>query len=141
MHRNIKRQHAYRHHHGMTLIEVMIVMGLLGIISALAYPAYNDHLLNSHRRQALIDMARIQLYIDGQSSASQAIATITDNGQCSTFCNTPRNLYHIHISQQAHTYSIIAKPQGHQQQDTCRSHDYKSLTLRSNGEHQPQNCW
>ncbi|MFC3023090.1 type IV pilin protein [Vibrio zhugei] len=141
MHRNIKRQRAYHHRHGMTLIEILIVLSIIALLSALAYPTYQEHVLSSHRRQALLDMARIQLYIDGHASVSQAIASITEQGQCTKFCNTPSSQYIIHITAHPSSYSITASPQGRQRHDTCHADDYDALIVRSNGEHEPKSCW
>ncbi len=37
---------------GFTLIEVMIVVGIIAILSAIAYPSYNDYMLRSRRGDA-----------------------------------------------------------------------------------------
>lgn len=39
-------------HRGFTLIEVMIVVAVIGILSAIAYPSYTAYVLRSHRAEA-----------------------------------------------------------------------------------------
>ena len=37
---------------GFTLIEVMIVVAVIGILTALAMPSYNEYIRRSHRAEA-----------------------------------------------------------------------------------------
>jgi type IV pilus assembly protein PilE len=37
---------------GFTLIEVMIVVAIVGILAAVAYPSYQDHVRKSRRAEA-----------------------------------------------------------------------------------------
>ncbi|MDP2092346.1 MAG: type IV pilin protein [Hydrogenophaga sp.] len=55
-----KTTHAER---GFTLIELMIVVAVIGILSAIAYPSYTQHVIRSHRVSAqtkMLDIANRQ---------------------------------------------------------------------------------
>ena len=64
---------------GFTLVEVMIVVAIIGILAAIAYPSYQGQIRKSNRAAAqavMMDAAnKQQLYL---SSQRQYAATLTD---------------------------------------------------------------
>lgn len=46
---------------GFTLIELMIVLVVIGIIAAIAIPAYNSQIRKSRRSEAIAELGRLQL--------------------------------------------------------------------------------
>jgi type IV pilus assembly protein PilE len=42
-----------RHHVGVTLLELLVTLALVGILAALAYPSYRGSLLRAHRIEAI----------------------------------------------------------------------------------------
>ena len=41
---------------GFTLIELMVVVALVGIISAIAYPSYQNYIADTYKSQAVADL-------------------------------------------------------------------------------------
>lgn len=49
---------------GFTLIELMIAVAIVGILSAIAYPSYQDYLQRGHRVSAQTDLLEIAQYME-----------------------------------------------------------------------------
>ncbi|ENM3889905.1 type IV pilin protein [Vibrio cholerae] len=129
---------------GMTLIELMIAVVIVGVLASIAYPAYTDYVKEGHRKQAMADMAKIQLYLEEKYQNGYTATGIVDAQKvCNSFCSVDSNRYKIVVETAATSYAITATPQSSkgQNSDKCGGSTYTSLTLNEKGVTSPIGCW
>ncbi|MDV2382613.1 type IV pilin protein [Vibrio cholerae] len=129
---------------GMTLIELMIAVVIVGILASIAYPAYTNYVKEGHRKQAMADMAKIQLYLEEKYNNGYTATDIVDAQKvCNSFCSVDSDRYKIVVETAATSYAITATPQSSkgQNSDQCGGSTYPSLTLNEKGVTSPSACW
>jgi type IV pilus assembly protein PilE len=112
---------------GFTLIELMIVVAIVGIISAIAYPSYKDSITRSKRTDAKVSLTELAgnlercFTMNGQYMATTTPAkacAATSTSATSATAATPtttasdKNYYTIGGTINATSFSITATPNG-----------------------------
>jgi type IV pilus assembly protein PilE len=110
---------------GVTLIELVIVMAVMGILLSIAVPSYRSYTLRVHRTEAI----RMLL----QASICQERVHASRGSYDTSLCRPASEQQRYRISYQAPTgqgqiYRAMATPGGAQQADPCGS-----LSLDQNG--------
>jgi len=118
---------------GFTLIELMIVILIVGILVAIAYPSYQEHVTRARRtdgQTALLDLAsRLERYYSERNTYQTATIGTGANTDILNTNTTPEGWYVLSITNQTPTaYTIQAAPRNAQSSDTrCLNLTYNSL--------------
>ena len=60
---------------GFTLIEILIVIALVGILTAIALPAYQSYIMKSRARSATADLVALSLVVENQFQKNLTYST------------------------------------------------------------------
>lgn len=124
-------------HQGFTLVEIMIVVVIVGILAAIAYPSYTQYVIKSNRVDAQTEMVRVSSVLQRYKilnstylKENQAL-TLSDLDVSEAYPNAAKELYTLSLSDvTAGTWTLTANPQGMQAGNG-------SMILNSLG----QKCW
>ena len=127
--------------HGFTLIELLIVLMCATVLTSVAWPSYQQHLLRSHRVNACSALLQAAHWLERSASANGSYPANADIPSSVISVNGQR--YALQTSTTTQTYTLSAVPLGTQAQDACGT-----LTLNHLGERGVQNatqsvasCW
>lgn len=125
-----------------SLVELLVVLIIVGILSAIAYPAYIAHVIKTHRAQAKIALlnlaSRLEEYHGQHRSYKNAKLTTLNIKN-----HTENNYYQLTLQTNEDNYTISAIPIGIQAQDKiCGTFIYDQSGKKSfMGDGTVQECW
>lgn len=121
-----------RRAHGFTLIELMIVVAIVGILAAIAYPSYTQHIQRSRRVEAeavMLEAAQfMQRFYAAHNSYQTQINGTTAVALPESLKRSPKDSsdstkqYTISLpaaNLSANTYTLQAEPTGSMASDKC----------------------
>lgn len=115
---------------GFTLIELMLVVAIVGILSAVAMPMYSDYIEKSRRSDAVAALLSLQMAQERHravnTSYSASITGSVASGGLAMLATSEQGFYNLSIvSSAANTFVISASPTGVQSGDSCTSTHFR----------------
>ena len=141
---------VHQRHRGVTLMELMVVMAILGILAAVGIPTYRNYMIRTNRAEAKIALLQLQT---AQEKFYMQNNTFTDNisdaspdglGLLST-TETGKYDIAIDLGDDGQTYTATASPHaggGQEDDDSCADFTITQRGTRGvSGPKGAQSCW
>lgn len=119
---------------GLTLIELMVALAIVGILAALAYPGFRGHLLRAHRTEAMTTLLALAAAQERHFLTYRVYATTLEGTGAALAIAplTPSGRYRLSVSGDAtggYLAKATARPDGPQAADR----ECITLTVDANG--------
>lgn len=128
---------------GFTLIEVMIVVVIIGILSAVALPMYNQYIENARRTDARALLMENSQYMMRFYSANNGSFAKTLDNKSPVLPNTASPYYDFTIADDLSTttFTLEAKPKGTMAKDKCGKLSLTNTGVRKSEKLTAAECW
>lgn len=125
------------HTNGFTLIELMIAIAIAGILAALAYPSFADHMNRVRRTDGHTALYDLAVHMEHYFTENSSYAGATTPAIVGASATSSEGHYTLSIGNlSASTYTLSAVPTGAQANDSCGTLTLTQANLKS-----PSNCW
>jgi len=134
------------HARGFTLIEVMLVLALIGLLAAIALPAYRGYILRAHRAEARTGLLQAAQWLERVATANGRYLAETDDFPAA-LSSVPTGSYVIALDATGvASYRLSAEPRGSQVGDKCGGFTLtqageRGLTSASASPELVEECW
>lgn len=142
----VKLKVLLRNKKGFTLIEVMIVVAIIGILSAIAYPSYTEYLNRGYRSEARTALLEAQQFMERfyaansryTTDAAGVVSPALPARLQSIPANSPR--YTLSVAAALNSYTLTATLLG---DDKCGNLTLTNTGVKGRSATGPtiQDCW
>ena len=125
---------------GFTLIELMIVVGIVAILAAVAIPSYQESVRRGRRADARVAMTNLATRLE--RCFTQFGAYDADDCEIASPVDSPEGFYELSVETEAATWTLTAEPQGAQADDqACGTFTLTNTGQRDVSGTTPERCW
>lgn len=129
---------------GMTLMELMIVVAIVGILAAIAYPSYRQYVLRAGRAEAKATLMQQAQSLEKCFTRYGVYNDVVNCPAATAVTNGAALKYQVTVATTATTFVLTATPLGGQVADAqCGSFTLNQANQRgvSAGPAAVQTCW
>ena len=133
---DFKLTQVNRAQRGFTLIEMMIVVAIIGVLAAIAYPSYQQYVIKSKRTDMMSEMHNIASQIESRKLAQGSYSNALVTGLYGDYPKQGTALYTVVFTPDPLTseWTMTATPKsGKMTNDGTLSLNYQNVKCRSIG--------
>lgn len=127
---------VFKQQHGFTLIEMMIVVAIIGVLAAIAYPSYQQYVIKTKRTDMMSEMQNIAAQIQSRKLAQGSYNNALIAGLGGEYPKQGDALYTVSFTPDPLTpeWEIIATPEDGQMADDGELNlNYLGVKCRTKG--------
>jgi type IV pilus assembly protein PilE len=124
---------------GFTLMEALIVVAIIAILSAIAFPSYQQHVRKGRRAEAMATLLDLQLKQEKWRANNPTYGTLVqiNGGSAPT-----SNYYTFNVADLTATrYTLTATPKGNQANDKESGTSCSPISINQSDDRLPAVCW